>query len=182
MSEYTPAQAMNPDESQSTPSNQLSEGSQGGLTRVAIWVDNRHLAFKILSAGMIVMLLWAGSYKLTAPGADGIVPLVSNSPLLWWHFKVFGPYIGSDIIGLTEFTAAILYIVVYLKPKAGIVAGLITTLMFFTTSTMVCDDAWRNHFRSWHSRHEIFEQRGSISLQRCHCARSVLIPNRILWP
>jgi uncharacterized membrane protein YkgB len=46
---------------------------------------------------MIVMLLWAGSYKMTAPGAEGIVPLVSNGPLIWWHFKVFGPYIGSDI-------------------------------------------------------------------------------------
>jgi uncharacterized membrane protein YkgB len=91
----------------------------------------------VLSIGMIVMLLWAGSYKLTAPGAEGIIPLVSNSPLIWWHFKLFGPYIGSDIIGLSEITAAILIIVGYVKPKAGIVGGMITTLMFFITSTMV---------------------------------------------
>ena len=74
---------------------------------------------------------------MTAPGAEGIVPLVSNSPLIWWHFKLFGPYIGSDIIGLTEITAAILIIAGYFRPKAGIVGGLITTLMFFTTSTMI---------------------------------------------
>jgi uncharacterized membrane protein YkgB len=86
---------------------------------------------------MIVMLLWAGSYKMTAPGAEGIVPLVSNSPLVWWHFKLFGPYIGSDIIGLTEITAAILIIAGYVKPKAGIIGGLIVALMFFITSTMV---------------------------------------------
>jgi uncharacterized membrane protein YkgB len=67
------------------------------------------------------MLLWAGSFKMTRPGAEGydaglgakiarnnqdggkrIIPLVSNSPLIWWQFKVFGPYIGSDFIGLTE--------------------------------------------------------------------------------
>src|SRR2546430_1105917 len=47
---------------------------------------------------MIVMLLRAGSFKMTASRAEGIVPLVSNSPLTWWHFKLFGPYIGSDII------------------------------------------------------------------------------------
>src|SRR5256885_9200327 len=41
---------------------------------------------------MIVMLLRAGSYKMTAPGAEGIVPLVSNGPLTWWHFKLFGRY------------------------------------------------------------------------------------------
>jgi uncharacterized membrane protein YkgB len=86
---------------------------------------------------MIVMLLWARSYKMTAPGAEGIVPLVSNSPLISWHFKLFGPYVGSDLIGLTEIAAAILIIAGYLRPKAGIVGGLIASVMFFTTSTMV---------------------------------------------
>src|SRR5277367_3165181 len=86
---------------------------------------------------MIVMLLWAGAYKMTAPGAEGIVPLVSNSPLISWHFKLFGPYIGSDLIGLTEWLAAILIIAGYFRPKAGIIGGIITTVMFFTTSTML---------------------------------------------
>jgi uncharacterized membrane protein YkgB len=74
---------------------------------------------------------------MTAPGAEGIIPLVSNSPLIWWHFRLFGPYIGSDIIGLTEIAAAILIIAGYVRPKAGIIGGFITTLMFFITSTMV---------------------------------------------
>lgn len=107
------------------------------LTRLAAWIDDRNVAFPVISVGMIVMLLWAGSYKMTAPGAEGIVPLVSNSPLIWWHFKLFGPYIGSDIIGLTEITAAILFIAGYSRPIAGVIGGLITTLMFFITSTMI---------------------------------------------
>ena len=74
---------------------------------------------------------------MTAPGAEGIVPLVSNSPLISWHFKLFGPYIGSDLIGLTEIIAAVLIITGYWRPKAGIVGGLIASVMFFTTSTMV---------------------------------------------
>jgi uncharacterized membrane protein YkgB len=107
------------------------------LTRVAAWIDDRHIPFLITSVGMIVMLLWAGSYKMTAPGAEGIIPLVSNSPLTSWHFKLFGPYIGSDLIGLTEITAAVCFIIGYLKPKFGILGGFIATVMFFTTSTMV---------------------------------------------
>ena len=114
-----------------------SQKAKSNLTKLAAWIHDRNIPFLISSIGMIVMLLWAGSYKLTAPGAEGIIPLVSNSPLIWWHFKLFGPYIGSDIIGFTEFTAAILIIAGYFKPKAGIIGGLITTLMFFTTSTMV---------------------------------------------
>lgn len=121
----------------SAPAAVLSGKARSILIRLSAWVNDRNLAFLVLSMGMIVMLLWAGSYKMTRPGAEGIVPLVSNSPLIWWHFKLFSPYIGSDIIGLTEMTAASLFIVGYFRPIAGIIGGLITTLMFFTTSTMV---------------------------------------------
>jgi uncharacterized membrane protein YkgB len=107
------------------------------LTRLSLWVGNRNLPFLVLSIGMIVMLLWAGAFKMTKPGAEGIVPLVSNSPLMWWQFKLFGPYIGSDMIGATEWTAALLFIVGYSRPKAGLVGALITTVMFFITSTML---------------------------------------------
>ena len=115
----------------------LSKDAKSNLTKLAAWINERNIPFLITSIGMIVMLLWAGSYKMTAPGAEGIVPLVSNSPLIWWHFKLFGPYIGSDIIGLTELAAAILITAGYMKPKAGIIGGFIGTLMFFITSTMV---------------------------------------------
>jgi reactive chlorine resistance protein C len=107
------------------------------LTKMAAWTTDRNIPFLITSIGMIVMLLWAGSYKMTAPGAEGITPLVSNSPLISWHFKVFGPYVGSDVIGITEIIAALLFLAGYLRPKAGIIAGLIESVMFFITSTMV---------------------------------------------
>jgi uncharacterized membrane protein YkgB len=114
----------------------LSE-ARSYLTKLAGWISERNIPFLVISIGMIVMLLWAGAYKLTAPGAEGIAPLVEHSPLIWWHFALFGPYVGSDIIGLTEWTAAILMLAGYLRPKAGIAGGLIGTLMFFITSTML---------------------------------------------
>jgi uncharacterized membrane protein YkgB len=107
------------------------------LTRYSGWVSAHNIPFLVSSLGMIVMLLWAGSFKMTAPGAEGIIPLVTNSPLISWHFKVFGPYIGSDLIGLTEWTAAILFLLGYRWPKAGILGGIVATVMFSTTSTML---------------------------------------------
>jgi uncharacterized membrane protein YkgB len=118
-------------------STDLSTKAKSHLTKLAAWITDRNVSFVVISIGMVVMLLWAGSFKMTRPGAEGIIPLVSNSPLIWWHFKVFGPYVGSDIIGLTEWLAAILIIAGYFRPKAGIVGGIITTVMFFTTSTML---------------------------------------------
>ena len=111
--------------------------AKSNLIRLAAWITDHNIPFLITSIGMIIMLLWAGSYKMTAPGAEGIIPLVSNSPLISWHFKLLGPYVGSDLIGLTEMIAALLIITGYFKPKAGIVGGLIASVMFFITSTMV---------------------------------------------
>ena len=107
------------------------------LTKIAAVVADRNIPFLVCSTGMIVMLLWAGKFKMTAPGAEGIIPLVANSPLTSWQFKHFGPYILGDMIGATEWTAAILLILGYFKPKAGIVGGMILLVMFFTTSTML---------------------------------------------
>jgi reactive chlorine resistance protein C len=142
MSRINPVIAPNIDNQVGATSSQDSlaapfKSTQRSLTGLAGWMYDHNLPFLVTSIGMIVMLLWAGSYKMTAPGAEGIIPLVSNSPLISWHFKLFGPYVGSDIIGLTEITAAILMIAGYFRPKAGVIGGLITTLMFFTTSTML---------------------------------------------
>src|SRR6201995_5144120 len=107
------------------------------LTKIAAFVADRNIPFLVCSIGMIVMLLWAGKFKMTAPGAEGIIPLVSNSPLTSWQFKAVGPYILGDMIGATEWTAAILLIIGYFKAKAGILGGMILLVMFFTTSTML---------------------------------------------
>jgi len=137
MSRVTSGQAINAEQQDLVSSAELSKKAKSTLTKLAAWTSDRNIPFLITSIGMIVMLLWAGSYKMTAPGAEGIVPLVSNSPLISWHFKLFGPYIGSDLIGLTEIIAAVLMIAGYLKPEAGIIGGLIASVMFFITSTMV---------------------------------------------
>jgi uncharacterized membrane protein YkgB len=135
MSQVLSGQAMN---AKNLPEARIGHAeAKTNLTKLAAWISDRDIPFLITSIGMIVMLLWAGSYKMTAPGAEGIIPLVSNSPLISWHFKLFGPYIGSDFIGLTEIIAAALMIVGYLAPKAGIIGGLIATVMFSITSTMV---------------------------------------------
>src|ERR1700744_1831368 len=95
--------------------------------RYTDWADRYDIGFKICFIAYVVMLLWAGSYKLTVPGADGIVPLVTTNPLISWLFAIFGRYTGSDIIGTTEITAAILIIAGLYRPKAGMAGSLIAT-------------------------------------------------------
>jgi uncharacterized membrane protein YkgB len=137
MNRVLSGQATNAEKEDIVFSADLLTKAKSNLTKLATWINDRNIPFLITSIGMIVMLLWAGSYKMTRPGAEGIIPLVSNSPLIWWHFKLFGPYIGSDLIGLTEWLSAVLIIGGYFRPRAGILGGLVATVMFFTTSTMI---------------------------------------------
>ena len=118
--------------------NQINQAAgQNVIIKFAEWITKQNLPFLVISIGMIVMLLWAGAYKMTVPGVDGIIPLVNNSPLISWHFKLFGVYHGSDLIGLTEVSAAVLLIIGMLKPHAGVIGGAIAMIMFFITSTML---------------------------------------------
>lgn len=107
------------------------------LTKIAAWITTKNVPFLIIAIGMIVMLFWAGAFKMTAPGAEGILPLVSNSPFISWDYKIFGPYIGSDLIGLTEWIAGVFILTGFFKPRAGIIGGIIAVVIFFTTSTML---------------------------------------------
>ena len=107
------------------------------LTRFAAWVADRNVPFIVITFGMVVMLFWAGAFKMTSAGAEGITPLVSNSPFIGWEFRLFGPYVGADIIGLTEWIAGVLILIGLWKPKAGIAGGIIGVVMFFTTSSML---------------------------------------------
>lgn len=113
-----------------------TQTAKSALTKRTKWVDEYNIAFVIGYLGIILMLLWGGSYKLTTPGAEGIVPLVTNSPLISWHFKLFGPYLGSDIIGICEISSALLIMTGFFYPKAGMIGTFISIVMFTITSTM----------------------------------------------
>src|SRR5579863_5002679 len=107
------------------------------LIRLATSVRERNIPFMILAGGMVVMLYWAGTFKMTHPGAETITPLVINSPLLSWHFKVFGPVLGATIIGSAEVTAATLILAGFLNPILGMIGSCITIVMFFFTTSML---------------------------------------------
>src|SRR6202789_679072 len=132
MTETTSAEASGDGASGSHANTGNGLQAKSVLTKIAAFVADRNIPFLVCSVGMIVMLLWAGKFKMTAPGAEGIVPLIANSPLTSLQLKALGPYVLGDMIGATEWTAAILLIIGYFKPKAGIVGGIILVGIFFT--------------------------------------------------
>ena len=57
---------------------------------------------------LVITLLLIGVLKLTAGEAHGIQPLVANSPLMSWLYRIFRLQGVSNLIGLVEIVAALL--------------------------------------------------------------------------
>lgn len=100
-------------------------------------IEKLNLPFIISTFGIVVILIWIGSFKFYAVEANGIAPLVLNSPLVSWNYAIFGVRAGSSLIGITEIVAAVLIIVGCFKPKAGVIGSMIAVVIFFVTSTFV---------------------------------------------
>ncbi len=58
--------------------------------------------------GLVITLLSIGVLKFTAGEAQGIQPLVANSPLMFWLYRIFSLQGVSNLIGLIEIVVALL--------------------------------------------------------------------------
>src|ERR1700757_5419578 len=76
MSQFPSNQAITIEKQDLVASVNLFTHAKSNLTKIAAWINDCNIPFLVSSISMIVMLLWAGAYKMTAPGAEGIIPLV----------------------------------------------------------------------------------------------------------
>lgn len=59
-------------------------------------------------AALVVIYVWFGGMKFTAYEAQGLVPLVENSPPLAWMYDIFSVRGFSTFLGVVEITIGML--------------------------------------------------------------------------
>ena len=87
----------------------------------------------IVRYGLAIVLLWYGGLKFMSYEADGIVGLVSESPLMSWVYEIFSVYIFSALLGVFEIVAAVLLAVKPWWPKVSIGGSLLAIALFAAT-------------------------------------------------
>jgi uncharacterized membrane protein YkgB len=87
----------------------------------------------VLRWGLVAILLYFGTFKFTATEAAGIRPLVENSPLMGWMYKVAGERAVSALIGAVEVLTAVLIALRAWRPGAAVLGGLLAAGTFATT-------------------------------------------------
>jgi uncharacterized membrane protein YkgB len=93
--------------------------------------------------GLVVVLLWIGGMKFTAYEAEGIQPLVANSPLMGWAYGVFSVTGYSALLGVVEVAVGLLIALRPVWPAASAVGSGLAAGMFATTLTfLVTTPGW----------------------------------------
>jgi uncharacterized membrane protein YkgB len=91
----------------------------------------------LLRYGLVLVLGWIGAMKFTAYEAQGIQTLVATSPLMSWMLKAFSLQATSNIIGVTELTAAVLIAIRPLSPRLSAIGSVLAVCTFLATLTFL---------------------------------------------
>jgi len=83
--------------------------------------------------GLVVTLLLIGVLKFTAGEAQGIQPLVANSPLMSWLYRILSLQGVSNLIGLIEIAVAMLMALRPVSARMSFVGSMGAIITFVLT-------------------------------------------------
>ena len=93
--------------------------------------------------GLAIVLLWVGGMMFTAYQAEGIRPLVANSPLMSWVYRVMSVGGFSSLLGVVEIAIGVLIALRPVWPMGSAVGSGLAAGMFLTTlSFLVTTPGW----------------------------------------
>lgn len=86
-----------------------------------------------LYASLAIIYAWFGGMKFTEYEAQGLVPLVENSPLLSWFYALFSVRGFSTFLGFVELSIGLLIALRLANPIYSAAGGLLSAGLFVTT-------------------------------------------------
>ena len=95
------------------------------------------LDYHLVRASMVIMFLFFGYQKWWAYEAERLVPYISNGPLIWWLYPVFGHQGASWFLGVSEWTFGALLFAGFWDKRLGILGAAGSTATFIATVTII---------------------------------------------
>ena len=87
--------------------------------------------------GRLLIFLLFGYQKWFEYEAQTLIPFISNGPLTFWMYPVFGLHGASYFLGVSEWLTAALLIWGFWNPKAGILGAILSVGTFVTTVSII---------------------------------------------
>lgn len=102
------------------------------------------LDYHLVRAAMVIIFLFFGYQKWFAYEAERLIPYISNGPLIFWLYPVFGIRGASWFLGTSEWTFGTLLFLGFWDKRLGILGALGSTGTFIATVTIIpfMPDGW----------------------------------------
>ena len=110
---------------------------RGGLLK-------KDLDYHLIRGAMVIIFLFFGYQKWWAYEAQRLIPYISNGPLLFWLYPVFGVRGASWFLGSCEWTFGTLLFLGFWNKGLGILGALGSCATFIGTVTIIpfMPDGW----------------------------------------
>jgi uncharacterized membrane protein YkgB len=104
----------------------------------------KDLDYHLLRAAMVIVYLFFGYQKWFEYEAQVLIPYISNGPLIFWLYPVFGLHGATWFLGVSEWTFGALLFLGYWDKRLGVLGALGSTATFASTVTLIpfMPDAW----------------------------------------
>ena len=102
------------------------------------------LDYHLIRAAMVIIFLFFGYQKWWSYEAQRLIPYISNGPLIFWLYPVFGVRGASWFLGSCEWTFGTLLFLGFWNKRLGILGALGSCATFIGTVTIIpfMPDGW----------------------------------------
>jgi uncharacterized membrane protein YkgB len=128
----------------------VTDGSSGGGLAVAreamdslvnivirLGILKEDLDYHLIRTSMVIIFLFFGYQKWFAYEAQVLIPYISNGPLIFWMYPVFGIRGASWFLGCSEWLFGTLLFLGFWNKRLGILGALGSTVTFIMTVTII---------------------------------------------
>ena len=105
------------------------------LARLGILAED--LDYHLIRASMVIIFLFFGYQKWFQYEADVLIPYISNGPLIFWLYPLFGIRGATWFLGVSEWTFGTLLFLGFWNKKLGILGALGSCVTFICTATII---------------------------------------------
>jgi uncharacterized membrane protein YkgB len=105
------------------------------LTRSGLLRDD--LDYHLVRASMVIIFLFFGYQKWFEYEAQVLIPYISNGPLIFWMYPVFGIRGASWFLGAAEWSFGALLLLGFWDKRLGILGAAGSTVTFVMTVTII---------------------------------------------
>src|ERR1700739_1766581 len=98
----------------------------------------------LVRASMVLIFLLFGYQKWFEYEAQTLIPFISNGPLTFWMYPVFGLHGASYFLGVSEWLTPAVLLWGFWNPRAGVLGALLSVATFVTTVSTIpfLPDGW----------------------------------------